>query len=73
MSWRETNRCPLRKAVICAGSAGRERAANNINPGQNLDSFSVEWTFADGTKAYDVVRNPVPGEYQVKIRRQASS
>ena len=24
--------------------------------GQNLDSLSIEWTFADGTKAYDVVR-----------------
>ena len=23
---------------------------------QNLDSFSIEWTFADGTKATDVVR-----------------
>lgn len=32
------------------------RAANNIDCSQNLDSFSVEWTFPDGTKAYDVVR-----------------
>jgi len=32
------------------------RAANSIDCSQNLDSFSVEWTFADGTKAYDVVR-----------------
>ncbi|NLX94596.1 MAG: hypothetical protein GXY83_00320, partial [Rhodopirellula sp.] len=32
------------------------RAANNLDRGQNLDSFSVEWTFADGSKAYDVVR-----------------
>jgi predicted dehydrogenase len=32
------------------------RAANNMDRGQNLDSFSVEWTFADGTKAYDVAR-----------------
>jgi len=32
------------------------RAANNTDCSQNLDSFSIEWTFADGTKAYDVVR-----------------
>jgi predicted dehydrogenase len=32
------------------------RAFNNTDRGQNLDSYSVEWTFADGTKAYDVVR-----------------
>jgi len=32
------------------------RAANSTDCCQNLDSFSVEWTFADGTKAYDVVR-----------------
>ncbi len=32
------------------------RVANSTDCSQNLDSFSVEWTFADGTKAYDVVR-----------------
>jgi predicted dehydrogenase len=32
------------------------RVANSKDCSQNLDSFSVEWTFADGTKAYDVVR-----------------
>ncbi len=32
------------------------RAANSTDCSQNLDSFSVEWTFADGTKATDVVR-----------------
>ncbi|NLF67994.1 MAG: Gfo/Idh/MocA family oxidoreductase [Candidatus Anammoximicrobium sp.] len=32
------------------------RAANSTDCGQNLDSLSIEWTFADGTKAYDVVR-----------------
>jgi predicted dehydrogenase len=32
------------------------RAADSADCSQNLDSFSVEWTFADGTKAYDVVR-----------------
>ena len=32
------------------------RAVNSADHGQGLDSFSIEWTFADGTKAYDVVR-----------------
>ena len=32
------------------------RAFNNKDHGQNLDSYSVEWTFPDGTKAYNVVR-----------------
>ena len=32
------------------------RAFNNTDLGQNLDAYSVEWTFPDGTKAYDVVR-----------------
>jgi predicted dehydrogenase len=32
------------------------RAANSTDCGQNLDSFTIEWTFPDGTKAFDVVR-----------------
>jgi predicted dehydrogenase len=32
------------------------RAANSTDCSQNLDSFSAEWTFPDGAKAYDVVR-----------------
>ena len=32
------------------------RAAGSSDCSQNLDSFSVEWTFPDGAKAYDVVR-----------------
>lgn len=32
------------------------RAANNTDCGQNLDSLSIEWTFADGTKAYHATR-----------------
>ena len=31
-------------------------AANNTDPSQNLDSYAVEFTFADGTKAAMVVR-----------------
>ena len=40
--------------VTAHGIGGR--AANSADHGQGLDSFSIEWTFADGTKAYDVVR-----------------
>jgi predicted dehydrogenase len=32
------------------------RVANSTDLSQNLDSFSVEWTFPDGAKGYDVVR-----------------
>jgi predicted dehydrogenase len=32
------------------------RAANCADCSQNLDSFTIEWTFPDGTKAFDVVR-----------------
>ena len=32
------------------------RVANSNDCSQNLDSFSAEWTFGDGAKAYDVVR-----------------
>jgi predicted dehydrogenase len=32
------------------------RVANSKDCSQNLDSFSVEWTFPNGSKAYDVVR-----------------
>jgi predicted dehydrogenase len=32
------------------------RAADSTDCGQGLDSFTIEWTFPDGTKAFDVVR-----------------
>lgn len=32
------------------------RVADSTDCSQNLDSFSVEWTFPDGAKTYDVVR-----------------
>lgn len=32
------------------------RVADSADLSQNLDSFSVEWTFPDGAKGYDVVR-----------------
>ncbi len=40
--------------VAAHGIGGR--VAGSTDCSQNLDSFSVEWTFPDGTKAYDVVR-----------------
>lgn len=40
--------------VTAHGIGGR--VADSTDCSQNLDSFSAEWTFADGTKAYDVVR-----------------
>lgn len=40
--------------ISAHGIAGR--AANSTDCGQNLDCFTIEWTFADGTKAFDVVR-----------------
>ncbi len=48
--------CWLKDAwpVSAHGICGR--AADSTDRGQNLDSFTIEWTFPDGTKAYDVVR-----------------
>jgi predicted dehydrogenase len=40
--------------VMAHGIGGR--AANSADCSQNLDSLSIEWTFADGTKATDVAR-----------------
>ena len=40
--------------VTAHGVGGR--AANSTDCSQNLDSLSIEWTFADGTKATDTVR-----------------
>ena len=40
--------------VSALGIGGR--AGNNVDCSQNLDSFAIEWTFPDGTKAYDTVR-----------------
>lgn len=48
--------CWLKDAwpVTAHGIGGR--AANSTDCSQNLDSLAIEWTFADGTKATDVVR-----------------
>ena len=48
--------CWIKDAWPVTAHAVGGRAANSTDCSQNLDSFSVEWTFPDGTKAYDVVR-----------------
>jgi len=48
--WLKDDQYPVSAHGICG------RAANSRDLGQSLDSFSVEYTFADGAKAYDVVR-----------------
>jgi predicted dehydrogenase len=48
--WLKDDHYPVSAHGICG------RAANSRDLGQGLDSFSVEYTFADGAKAYDVVR-----------------
>ena len=48
--------CWLKDAYPVAAHGIAGRAAHSTDCGQNLDSFTIEWTFADGTKAFDVVR-----------------
>jgi predicted dehydrogenase len=48
--------CWLKGAYPVSAHGVCGRAANNTDCGQGLDSFTIEWTFADGTKALDVVR-----------------
>ena len=48
--------CWIKDAWPVAAHGIGGRAANSADHGQNLDSLSIEWTFPDGTKAYDVVR-----------------
>ncbi len=48
--------CWIKDAYPVSAHGIGGRVANSTDCSQNLDSFSVEWTFADGTKAYDVVR-----------------
>lgn len=48
--------CWLKDAYPVTAHGVGGRAVNNTDCGQGLDSFSIEWTFPDGTKAYDVVR-----------------
>jgi predicted dehydrogenase len=48
--------CWIKDAYPVAAHGIGGRAVNSTDCSQNLDSFSVEYTFADGTKATDVVR-----------------
>jgi len=48
--------CWIKDAWPASAHGISGRAANCIDRGQNLDSFTIEWTFPDGTKAFDIVR-----------------
>jgi len=48
--------CWIKDAWPVSAHAVGGRAPNSTDCGQNLDLFTIEWTFADGTKALDVVR-----------------
>jgi predicted dehydrogenase len=48
--------CWIKDAYPVSAHGVGGRAANSTDCSQNLDSFSAEWTFADGAKGYDVVR-----------------
>ena len=48
--------CWLKDAYPVSAHGIGGRAVTNTDCGQGLDSFSIEFTFPDGTKAYDVVR-----------------
>ncbi|NQU25013.1 MAG: Gfo/Idh/MocA family oxidoreductase [Candidatus Nealsonbacteria bacterium] len=48
--------CWIHDALPVTAHGVGGRAADSTDCSQNLDSFSVEWTFADGSKATDVVR-----------------
>ncbi len=52
--------CWIKEAWPVAAHGIGGRVANSTDCSQNLDSFSAEWTFADGATAYDVVRY-IPG------------
>lgn len=48
--------CWLKDAWPVSAHGISGRAADSVDRGQNLDAFTIEWTFPDGSKAYDVVR-----------------
>jgi predicted dehydrogenase len=48
--------CWIKDALPVTAHGIGGRAADSTDCSQNLDSFTIEWTFADGTKALDIVR-----------------
>jgi len=48
--------CWIMDALPVTAHAIAGRAANSTDCGQNLDSFTIEWTFPNGAKAFDIVR-----------------
>jgi len=49
--------CWIKGALPVSAHGVGGRSAENTDCGQNLDSYAAEWTFADGTKAYYVLRS----------------
>ena len=52
--------CWIKDAWPASAHGVGGRAPGSTDCSQNLDSFSAEWTFPDGTRAFDVVRY-IPG------------
>jgi predicted dehydrogenase len=48
--------CWIKDSFPVAAHGIGGRSADSADCSQNLDALSIEWTFADGTKALDVVR-----------------
>lgn len=48
--------CWIMDALPVTAHAVAGRAPNSVDCSQNLDSFTIEWTFPTGTKALDIVR-----------------
>lgn len=48
--------CWIKDGYPVTAHAVGGRAPGSLDCSQNLDSFTIEWTFADGAKALDVVR-----------------
>jgi predicted dehydrogenase len=48
--------CWIKDSLPISAHGTGGRAVNSTDCSQNLDSLTIEWTFADGTKALDVVR-----------------
>jgi len=48
--------CWIHDALPLTATGGGGRVADRTDCSQNLDSFSTEWTFPNGSKGYDVVR-----------------
>jgi len=48
--------CWIKDAYPATAHGIAGRSPESTDCGQNLDAFTIEWTFPDGTKAFDIVR-----------------